>query len=326
VLPNGFFANALDLGGGLGLAISTDGVGTKVLVAHALGRYDTIGIDLVAMNVNDVLCLGAEPIALVDYVAVSNSDALLLEQFAAGLVEGAKQARISIPGGEIAQVRELLQPHPPQERATFDLVGTAVGVVSLDRLLVGRAIVPGDVVIGLPASGIHSNGLTLARRVLLGERGQGGYDERPPELDGASIGDELLRPTRIYVREVLALLDVGIAVRGLVHVTGDGLLNLLRLQTPEVGFVLDRLPQPPPIFELIRGRGRIATSEMFQTFNMGIGFCVVVAEADADRAMAELGRSGTQGFVLGRAASDPARTLVLEQPRLVGAGKAFTAR
>ena len=158
VLPNGLFANVLDLGGGQGLALSTDGVGTKVLVAHALGRYDTIGIDLIAMNVNDVLCVGAEPIALVDYVAVPSADAHLLDQLAIGLVEGARQARISIPGGEIAQVRELLRPHPPHGES-FDVVATAVGVVPMDRIVVGRDVKPGDVVIGLPSNGIHSNGL-----------------------------------------------------------------------------------------------------------------------------------------------------------------------
>ncbi len=323
VLPNGFFANVLDLGGGQGLAISTDGVGTKILVALALGRFDTIGIDLIAMNVNDVLCVGAEPIAVVDYVAVSAPDPVFLDQLATGLVEGARQARISIPGGEIAQVRELLRPHPAGDG--FDVVATAVGVVPLDRVIVGQRVEPGDVVLGLPSSGIHSNGLTLARRVLAGERVEA-YAERPSELAGQSIGEALLRPTRIYVAEVMALLDAGVDVRAIAHVTGDGLLNLLRIAAPEVGFVLDALPEPQPIFSLIAERGRVAPAEMYQTFNMGVGLCVVVPEREADRALAMLREHEPAAAVLGRAVRDPERRLVLPGPGLEGRGKAFYPR
>jgi len=326
VLPNGFFANVLDLGNNLGLAISTDGVGTKLLVALALSRFDTIAIDLIAMNVNDVLCVGAEPIALVDYVAVSSTDPVLLDQLAAGLVEGARQARISIPGGEIAQVRELLRPHPPDGREGFDVVATAVGVVPLDRVIVGRDVRPGDVVLGLPSSGIHSNGLTLARLVLAGEDGAG-YAERPRALGGPSVGDELLRPTRIYVREVMALLDAGVDVKALAHITGDGLLNLLRIAASDVGFVLDTLPPVPPIFQLIAERGGVTSAEMHTTFNMGVGFCVVVAAAEAERALGLLRELEPGTSVLGRAVADAERKMVLPGPGLVGTGKTFaTAR
>jgi len=255
VLPNGFFANVLDLGGGTGLAISTDGVGTKVLVADALRRYDTIGIDVVAMNVNDVLCVGAEPIALVDYVAVPSADAELIEQLAIGLAEGARQARVSIPGGEIAQVRELLRPHGPDGREGFDLVATAVGVVALDRMILGRSIRPGDVVLGLDSAGLHSNGLTLARRLLAPGESQDLLASRPAELGGATIGEELLRPTRIYVREVMALIDAGVDVRGLAHVTGDGLLNLLRVDAPGIGFRHDDAESDPHVEGRVHLRG-----------------------------------------------------------------------
>ena len=325
MLPNGFFANVLDLGTGQGLAISTDGVGTKLLVALAVGRFDTIGIDLIAMNVNDVLCVGAEPIALVDYIAVSSTDPVLLDQFATGLVEGARQARISIPGGEIAQVRELLRPHPPNGES-FDVVATAVGVVPIDRVIVGRDVVPGDVVIGLPSGGIHSNGLTLARRILVGERGIDGYRACPAELDGASVGDELLQPTRIYVAEVMALLDAGVAVKALAHITGDGLLNLLRIAAVDVGFVLDALPEPQPLFDLLAREGGIAPAEMYQTFNMGIGFCIVVAEAEAGRALEILRGVDPAAAPIGRAVRDPERKMVLPGPGLVGSGKTFAAR
>jgi phosphoribosylformylglycinamidine cyclo-ligase len=323
VLPNGFFANVLDLGGNVGLAIGTDGVGTKLLVAHALRRYDTIGIDLIAMNVNDVLCVGAEPIALVDYVAVPGTDAELLEQLSIGLVEGARQARISIPGGEIAQVKELLRAHPPDGREGFDVVATAVGVVALDRIVVGRDVVPGDVVLGLPSSGIHSNGLTLARRVLADGHGAEAYAERPAALAGRSVGEELLVPTRIYVREVMALLDAGVPVRALAHVTGDGLLNLLRIGASNIGFELDRLPEPPAVFGLIAERARLDRAEMFQTFNMGIGFCVVVAEDAADRALEILAKEGAGAWSMGRAVADPSKSLRLPGVGLVGSGKTF---
>lgn len=325
VLPNGFFANVLDLGTGQGLAISTDGVGTKLLVALALGRFDTIGIDLIAMNVNDVLCVGAEPIALVDYIAVSSTDRELLDQLATGLVEGARLARISIPGGEIAQVRELLRPHPPNSEG-FDIVATAVGVVPIDRVIVGRDVVPGDVVIGLPSSGVHSNGLTLARRILVGERGVEGYHERPAALGGASVGEELLRPTRIYVAEVMALLDAGVPVKALAHITGDGLLNLLRIAAPDVGFVLDQLPEPQPIFGLLAAKGGIAPAEMYQTFNMGIGFCVVVPQSDAARALEILRGVDPAAAPLGHAVRDAKRNMVLPEPGLVGSGKTFAPR
>src|SRR5512134_4042712 len=160
-LDFGYFASVLDLGNGTGLALSTDGVGTKLLVAEMLDRYDTVGIDCVAMNVNDLLCIGAEPLAMLDYIAVQEADPQMLEAIGKGLYEGARQANISIPGGEIAQVRELIQ--GVREGRGFDLAGACVGTVPMDRIIVGQDIRPGDVVIGLRSSGIHSNGLTLAR-------------------------------------------------------------------------------------------------------------------------------------------------------------------
>lgn len=323
VLPNGFFANVLDLGQGTGLALSTDGVGTKVLVADALRRYDTIGIDVVAMNVNDVLCVGAEPIALVDYVAVPSADAELIEQLAIGLAEGARQARVSIPGGEIAQVRELLRPHGPDGREGFDLVAAAVGVVALDRLILGRTIRPGDAVIGLDSAGLHSNGLTLARRLLAPGEDLALLGSRPPELGGVTIGDELLRPTRIYVREVMALIDAGLDVRGLAHVTGDGLLNLLRVDAPGIGFRLDALPEPPAVFRMLAERGGIDAAEMYTTFNMGVGFCIVVPEREAARAIGLVEAEGSMARVIGWAVEDPQRRMVLPGPGIEGTSKAF---
>ena len=246
-LPIGYFANVIDIGGGMGLAITTDGVGSKMIVAEMMDRYGTIGIDCVAMNVNDLLCVGARPLSLVDYIAAERVDAAVLDQIAAGLAEGARQARISISGGEIAQLPDMVR--------GLDLCGTAVGLVPLDRILVGRDIVPGDRIIGIASNGVHSNGFSLVRRALFKEAGLSVH--RVFAELGGELGDELLRPTHIYVPEILDLLAAVTTVKALVHITGDGLLNLPRVAA-EIGFVLDALPPPPPIF-LTMMRGLPAT-------------------------------------------------------------------
>src|SRR5262245_44906598 len=228
LLANGYFANVVPVNAREGVAISTDGVGTKLLVAQAVGRYDTVGIDCVAMNVNDVLCVGATPISLVDYIAVEEPSRELLEPLARGLYRGCEIAGVNIPGGETAYVREMLRgAHPGR---AFDMVGTCIGTVELSRIIAGAKIAEGDVLLGLESAGIHSNGFTMARRALLTQGGLR-YDAHVPEL-GTTLADELLRPTRIYVREVLALLGSGVEVRALAHMTGGGLWNLVRTQTP----------------------------------------------------------------------------------------------
>jgi phosphoribosylformylglycinamidine cyclo-ligase len=311
-LPIGYFANVVDIGG-IGLALCTDGVGSKAIVAQMMGKYDTIGIDCVAMNVNDLLCVGARPVSMVDYIAVERADAAVLDGIAIGLAEGARQAGVSISGGEIAQLRDVVR--------GFDLVGTAIGTVPLDRIIVGRDVMPGDQVIGIGSSGIHSNGYSLARRVFF-EQARVSLDHLFPEL-GFSLGEELLRPTLIYVPEILEILDQVPSVKALLHITGDGLLNLPRVAA-EVGFVLDNLPPPPPIFGLIEEQGGIARAEMFEVYNMGIGFCVVVPEADAAATLAILTRHGRQASVIGHAVADPGRSVSLPQHKLVGRGKRFT--
>jgi phosphoribosylformylglycinamidine cyclo-ligase len=312
-LPIGYFANVVDAGGGLGLALCTDGVGSKMIVAQMMGRYDTIGIDCVAMNVNDLLCVGARPLSMVDYIAAERLDAAVLDQIAIGLAEGARQAEVSISGGEISQLPDMIR--------GFDLVGAAVGTVPLDRIIVGRDIVPGDRVIGIASNGVHSNGFTLIRRALFNDAG---LSPRQifPDL-GRELGEELLRPTFIYVPEVLDLLGRIPSVRALIHITGDGLLNLSRVAA-EVGFVIDELPPPPPIFALIERYARVGTAEMYEVFNMGIGFCAIVGERDAAAALALFARHGRQAFMLGQAVADPARTVRLTQHALVGRGKRFS--
>src|SRR5262245_34875932 len=221
-LPIGYYANVIDIGHGMGLAISTDGVGSKVLVAQLMDKYDTVGIDCVAMNANDILCVGARPLSLVDYLAVQTPEARLLEQLGKGLYEGAKQANITIAGGELAQIGEMIK--GVRDRYAFDLAATCVGTVPLDRILVGQQIAAGDVLIGMASTGIHSNGLTLARRILLDQQ-ELRVDQYVPEL-GRPLGEELLIPTRIYVPEICAMLDAQLSIKALLHITGDGLLNL----------------------------------------------------------------------------------------------------
>jgi phosphoribosylformylglycinamidine cyclo-ligase len=316
-LDFGYFATVLDLGNNLGLALSTDGVGTKLLVAEMLDRYDTVGIDCVAMNVNDLLCIGAEPLAMLDYIAVQEADPAMLAAIGKGLYEGARQANISIPGGEIAQVRELIK--GVREGRGFDLAGACVGLVPLDRLIVGQDIEPDDVVIGLPSSGIHSNGLTLAREVFF-NRAKLRPDQHVPEF-GRSVGEELLEPTRIYVREVLDVVRSSIRVKAMAHITSDGLTNLLRVQSP-VGYILETLPEPPPVFRLLQQLGGVSDEEMYQVYNMGVGFCLVVAPADTDRTLAILRTHRTEAVILGRAVADPERKVRLPNG-LVGQGNEF---
>ena len=281
VVPAGHYASVLRLTAELGLALCCDGVGTKVIVAEQTGRYDTVGIDCIAMNVNDLVCVGAEPLAVLDYLAVEEPDAEVMRTLGAGLRAGAEAAGVEIPGGEVAQLPELVRGHPSPRG--FDLTGAAVGTVALDAVVTGEAIAAGDGLIGVPSSGVHSNGLTLARRALLDDGGLA-LDDRPAELGGASVADALLEPTVIYVRAALDLLRSRIPVHGLAHITGGGLDNLLRLGSG-VGYTVgDPLPAPP-VFGLIQRLGGVGDDEMHRVFNMGCGFVAIVpAERAADAA------------------------------------------
>jgi phosphoribosylformylglycinamidine cyclo-ligase len=286
VLAAGHYAAVLEVAPNLGIAVGTDGVGSKLIVAEQTGRYETIGIDCIAMNANDVVCVGAEPIAVLDYLAVERADAGVLREIGIGLKAGAEVAGVEIPGGEVAVLPELIRGHPSPHG--FDLTAACVGIVALDALVTGAACRPGDALIGLPSSGLHSNGYSLARRALLGDGGLP-LTDRPGALGGASVADALLEPTVIYVRAVLELLRSEVPVHGLAHITGGGLLNLLRLHA-DVGFeITDPLPVPP-VFGLVRELGRVAEAEMWEVFNMGCGFCAVVPEAEAGAAVAILER------------------------------------
>jgi phosphoribosylformylglycinamidine cyclo-ligase len=272
-LASGHYANVLRLDDSRGLALSCDSVGSKVIVCEQLGRYDTIGIDLFGMNANDVICVGADPIALLDYIAVEEANPEMLEQIGIGLRAGAELAGVEIPGGELAVLPDVVRGHPSPHG--FDLVGFCVGLVDLDAVVTGDRIEPGDAIIGIPSSGIHSNGLSLARSVL---------NDLDEEIDGRTVGELLLEPTAIYVRAIRELLESDVDVRGLAHITGDGFLNLLRLESG-AGFMIDAPLDVPPVFAHIAERGGVDDAELYEVFNMGCGFCVIVPPGNTEAAI-----------------------------------------
>jgi phosphoribosylformylglycinamidine cyclo-ligase len=289
VLASGHYASVVRLDDRTGIALSTDGVGTKLVLAERAGRWDTVGIDCVAMNVNDVICVGAEPLAMVDYLAVDRADPAVAGAIGVGLARGADLAGIEIVGGELAQLGEIVN--------GLDLAGACFGVVSLDALVTGAGIEPGDAVIGLPSSGLHSNGYTLARSALEGIPLD---DERL----GRPLGAMLLEPTEIYVKPVIELLRSDVGVRGLAHITSGGLGNLLRLDA-DVAYEIDAPLPVPAIFSLIRELGDIGDEEMHEVFNMGCGFCVVVAAADQRAALQMLRTHYPGAQRIGRAIKGP---------------------
>ena len=267
----GHYAGLIRLGSQL-LALHSDGVGTKVLVAQLMNRFDTVGIDCVAMNVNDVICVGAQPVGFIDYVALRQPNERLLEEIAKGLVEGAKQSRMAIVGGETAVLPDIIA----GEENAFDLAGMVMGVVK-GKPILGGAIRPGDVILGVESSGLHSNGYTLARKVLLSKYSVDDYADHLVQ----TVGEELLIPTRIYVRPVMEILKKKIRVHGLANITGGSFTKLPRLNA-KVRYDLDGVPSPTGIFRQIQVDGGIDSKEMYRTFNMGIGFCVIVPMASAD--------------------------------------------
>ena len=284
-LGPGHYASVIRLDERSGIALSTDGVGTKLLVAEQLERWDTVGIDCVAMNVNDLICVGAEPLAMLDYIAVPEAEPEVLRALGVGLRRGAELAGIEIPGGELAQLGEIVR--------GLDLVGACFGTVELDAIVTGSAIESGDPVIGLPSSGLHSNGYTLARKAL---------DGIPMDDDrlGRPLGDVLLEPTEIYVAPVLELLRSPVEVRGLAHITSGGTGNLDRLDA-DVTYEIDDPLAVPDVFALIRERGSVPDEEMQEVFNMGCGFCCVVAVADEKAALGMLRRHHPDARRIGRA-------------------------
>ncbi len=282
------------------LSLCTDGVGTKLIVASEMRKWDTVGVDCVAMNVNDMICIGAEPVAFVDYFAIEGYDHEVARQIGVGLNEGARQANVTIIGGEVAVLPEIIK--------GFDLAGTCFGVVEKRKAIDGRAVRPGDVIIGLPSRGIHSNGLTLARRILR-DASLTVFD--PVGATDDRWGPALLQPTAIYVKPVLRALRKG-TVHGMAHITGGGVRNIVRLKS-NVEFRITQPLEPPPVFRELQALGGIESSEMYQTFNMGMGYAIVAPEDDAKdivRALRPEVRAAVVGEVAtGRGVSVPSLDL-----------------
>ena len=265
----GHYAGLIDIGGGRVLAVHVDGVGTKTLIAHAMRKYDTIGFDCVAMNVNDLICMGAEPTTLVDYIALERADENMLTEISKGLAAAAREADVAIVGGETAIMPDVVK--------GFDLAAMSLGVAYKDKIVTGQKMQPGDVVIGLESSGVHSNGLTLARKLLTSRYA---IDTYVKELD-CTVGEELLKPTRIYVKPVLEILQ-NCKVHGLAHITGGAFSKLSRIGSKAgVGFDI-HLPKPKQVFKLMQKIGMLSDREMFRTFNMGVGFVIVVPGEDPE--------------------------------------------
>ena len=274
------------------LVSSTDGVGTKLKVAFLAGRHDTVGIDLVAMGVNDIIVHGAEPLYFLDYIAVGRLDPEQIEAIVSGVATGCRQAGCALVGGEMAEHPDS---HAPGE---YDLAGFAVGVVERTRLIDGSAVRPGDVVIGLASSGLHSNGFTLVRRIVFDVMRLGVFD-RLPGTD-RSVADELLEPTRIYARAIQKLLET-VEVRAMAHVTGGGLTGNVPRVLPQgcrVRIFRDSWSMPA-VFETLREAGRVEDAEMFRTFNMGVGYLVIVPPTAAETAARLLREEGEKVARLG---------------------------
>ncbi|KAF5429260.1 phosphoribosylformylglycinamidine cyclo-ligase [Candidatus Methanophagaceae archaeon] len=286
---SGHYAGLIEFGD-YALALATDGVGSKVIVADEMQKWDTIGIDCVAMNVNDIICVGAEPLAFVDYLAIEKKmSPEKAEQIGIGLNKGAELANISIIGGETASLPEIVK--------SFDLAGTCLGYVKKNDIIIGENVEIGDVIVGLRSSGIHSNGLTLARKVFK-NAGYSLHDPLPDYDSGLTIGEALLEPTKIYVREVLHIIKK-YEVHGLAHISGSGLRKIQRLPK-EVEFNITKPFEPHEIFKIIQKVGKVTRQEMYNTFNMGLGFCIVASKSEGEDIVKSLRKMKVEAQIVGR--------------------------
>lgn len=279
------------------LVACTDGVGTKILVAQQVGRYDTVGIDLVAMSVNDMIVQGAEPLFFLDYLAVNKLDPETVAQMVESVAAGCRMADCALIGGETAEMPDIYG------QDEYDMAGFAVGVVERDRVITGSSVQAGDVVLGLASSGLHSNGYSLVRHICF-KKNKLNVTDRIDELDGKPLGDVLLEPTRIYVKSVIDVLHgykVKKVVHGMAHITGGGLVgNIPRVLPKDCDCVLNRDAwQAPKIFGYLQKIGPVEEEEMFRVFNMGIGFVMIVAPDFADAIAARLVKSGEQVYRIG---------------------------
>ena len=287
----GHYAGIVEVPGGRLLATHTDGVGTKVVIANLMKRYSTIGIDCVAMNVNDIICIGATPVSFVDYIAANRNDQAIFRKIVEGLVKGAKKSAVPIVGGETAVMPDVIT----GDGFAFDLAGTVVGLVSKKEMVLGDKIRAGDVIVGAKSSGIHSNGYSLARKALLTK-----YSVRDKIRGVGMLGNALLAPTEIYVKPVLEMAK-RCSVHGLAHITGGSFTKLLRLK--KIGYRIDSLPRTPPIMGLVEEQG-VKPDEMYKTFNMGVGFCVIAPKTQVPRIRSIFKRHGISSQEIGEVTSE----------------------
>ena len=275
------------------LVSGTDGVGTKLRLAQLMNKHDTIGIDCVAMCVNDIICGGASPLFFLDYIACGKNDPARIADIVAGITEGCRQAGCALVGGETAEHPGLMA------EDDYDVAGFSVGIVDEEKIIDGKALAAGDTLIGLASTGVHSNGFSLVRKVLDVEHAD--LTSPMEELGGKSLGETLLTPTRIYVKAILALLKGGIDVHAISHITGGGFYeNVPRMMTEGLTARIDLSTFPRlPIFDLIEKKGGIPTRDMYNTFNMGIGMILALPAAQAEQAMELLAQAGEQAYVIG---------------------------
>lgn len=298
LLGAGHYAGLLKFGGKT-LALHTDGVGSKVLIAQQLGKYDTVGIDAIAMNVNDLICLGARPVAAVDYLAVEKTNGHMIYEIMKGVAAGAKESSCAVVGGETAVVPDLIKGIAGRG---FDLSVTCIGEIE-GEMITGKVMQTGDAIIGLESSGIHSNGYTLARKVLL--KGAA-TDQLKPVPKGKSperdLLEEMLIPTKIYSNAVMDVIRK-VPVHGLAHITGGAFSKLQRIGAyAKKGFILDNMPRPWPIFSRIQGEGKIPDKEMYRTFNMGVGFCIVASRENAQEIISICSQYKIKSQIVGKIA------------------------
>ncbi len=286
------------------LLSGTDGVGTKIKLAFILDKHDTVGIDCVAMCVNDVSCAGGEPLFFLDYIACGKNQPEKIAQIVKGVAEGCKQAGCALIGGETAEHPDLM----PEDE--YDLAGFAVGVADQEEIIDGKSIVPGDVLIGLASSGVHSNGFSLVRKVFsMKEENLNRYYDGL----GSSLGEALIVPTRIYVKALKQLKETGVRVKGCCHITGGGFYENIPRMLPEgtcVRIRRDSYPMPP-IFEMIQKDGGIEDHVMYNTYNMGLGMILAVPEEDAGKAVEETEKAGEKAYVVGKVLSGDGKSVEL---------------
>lgn len=272
---------------------SADGVGTKLKIAFLMDKHDSIGIDCVAMCVNDIICIGAEPLYFLDYLAMGKNIPERTERIVAGVAEGCRQAGCALIGGETAEHPGMM----PEDE--YDIAGFSVGLIDFDRIIDGKSITPGDVIIGLASSGLHSNGYSLVRKVFSDELSDLGVHS--PDF-GCTLGEELLRPTRIYVKPLLHVIkEFGKDIKGISNITGGGHYENIPRMLPKgvrARIIISRFPKMP-IFDMLEQKGSIPVRDMYNTFNMGIGLVIVVSEDNADAIMSSLSKQGEQPIIIG---------------------------